>query len=87
MNKTLTLLSSIDDVQEFFKSRNYDGIIQSKFIKYTGEALLGSTNDSLTRICGIDEGERLVGILNSIKTATSAQGFFIIIRESAIFNI
>ena len=75
MSKTLTLLSSIDDVQEFFNSRNFDGVIRSKFIKYTGEALLGSTFDSLIRICGIDEGERLVGILNSIKTATSAQRF------------
>ena len=74
MNKTLTLFSSIDDVQQFFKNRNFDEVIQSNFIKFTGRALLGSTFDSLIRICGIDEGKRLVEILISIKTATSAQG-------------
>ena len=79
MSKTLiTVFSSASDVQEFLVNRKFDENIMNNFTKFDGEALLGLTETSLLRLCGNGEGDRLLGILNSIK-ALSSQGLKIIV--------
>ena len=71
MSKTLTFLSTLSDVQEFLESRDFDETIIATLRKFDGQALLGLPETSLLRLCGVGEGDRLLGILNSVKILTS----------------
>ena len=69
---TITLSSSQTDVQNFLSSERFGENIKSNFSEYDGRALLGATDDAIIRSCGGNKnGDRLIGILNSIKKAST----------------
>ena len=65
---SLSLSSTAREVQEFLISRGFDETIRINFKRFTGDAILGATEAAIIRRCGDeDEGDRLWGILNSIR--------------------
>ena len=64
--------SSKENVQHFLLAKGYKKKIIAMFINYDGQDLLAASLESLTRKCGVDEGERLKGTLDSIKLSLLA---------------
>lgn len=70
---SLSLTSSIMDVQQFLIDEYFDEDIRIKFIKFNGKALLGSDKDTIVRRCGDDEGERLYSLLNTLRSQSQSK--------------
>ena len=66
-NLTISSASTKDAVKQFLLVNDFEENILKCFEKYSGQAMFGLENETIIGLCGFDEGNRLISLLNYMK--------------------